>query len=97
MKKYTQTYLDKAHRKSFGNLQQIRESKMCGCFFCTKIFPVSEFPDGWLPETNKNEATVQCPYCCIDAILGDASGFPVTDPAFIQALEQTWFGGRNPT
>jgi hypothetical protein len=31
--------------------------------------------------------------CGIDCIVGDASGFPVTDEAFIKACTEAWFGG----
>ncbi|ALJ01151.1 hypothetical protein [Rufibacter tibetensis] len=95
MADYTDQILKEAHRRSLGNLKQVKESSHCGCFCCTKIFPVTEFPEGWLPEEgSRGEKTVQCPYCCLDAVLGDASGFPVTDQGFINAMNRRWFGGR---
>lgn len=68
---------------------------MCGCFFCKKIFTVSEFPEDWLQEgKSDSENTLQCPYCYMDAVLGDASGFPVTDAEFIGAMNAVFFNGH---
>lgn len=31
--------------------------------------------------------------CGIDAVLGDASGFPINDGEFVLACSETWFNG----
>jgi hypothetical protein len=33
-----------------------------------------------------------CPYCGIDAVIGDSSGFPVDELEFIYACSSLWFG-----
>ena len=33
-----------------------------------------------------------CPTCRIDALIGDASGYPVTDSAFQIAFGERWWG-----
>lgn len=34
--------------------------------------------------------TASCPYCGIDAVIGDASGYPLT-PEFLDAMRGQWF------
>jgi hypothetical protein len=40
------------------------------------------------------EETVFCPHCGIDAVIGDASGLPVTSPDFVDKLHAMAFRGR---
>ena len=57
------------------NREQTELSKQCGCFFFCRIFPTSE-------ETNyasHEKPTALCPYCYTDSVLGDASGYPITE------------------
>jgi hypothetical protein len=35
--------------------------------------------------------TALCPHCGIDAVIGDASGFPITKE-FLSEMCQAWFG-----
>lgn len=37
------------------------------------------------------EPTAECPYCHIDAVIGDASGFPITEE-FLRKMMHRWFG-----
>ena len=80
-------YLKEAHSASFKNEDSVRQSKMCGCFSCKKIFPASEAD--FMPESD-GKLTAWCPYCNIDAVLGDASGFPITEE-FLEKMNETWF------
>lgn len=81
-------YLKKAHQASFKNKESILRSKMCGCFSCQKIFPASEA--NFVKEMDGKE-TAWCPYCDTDAVLGDASGYPIT-PEFLKEMKDEWFG-----
>ena len=56
-------------------------------FSCCEIFPPSEITD-YLPD---EPPTALCPYCHIDAVIGDASGFPITDE-FLTEMKRRWFG-----
>jgi hypothetical protein len=38
--------------------------------------------------------TALCPSCGIDSVIGDASGFPITEE-FLAAMESRWFGLRD--
>jgi len=44
----------------------------------------------WIEDSDGRTAI--CPRCGIDSVLGDASGFPVTDAAFLSAMNERWFG-----
>lgn len=80
--------LDYAHMLSFDNLDIVRASEQCGCFFCEKIFPAGEVTR-YLKE--KAGHTALCPHCGIDAILGDATGLEIS-PDFLHRMHEEWFG-----
>lgn len=92
MEKRFKGYLEKAelyeaaHDCSFKNKEQIEQSKICGCFSCCRIFPASEVTS-YLPDA---KPTAICPYCHIDSVIGDASGFPIT-PLFLREMRRKWF------
>ena len=75
-----------AHYASFRNQEQIERSKQCGCFSCCHIFPASEVTD----YVSREEPTAICPYCHIDSVIGDASGYPVTEE-FMEKMNKRWF------
>lgn len=78
--------LEQAHKASFRNREQIERSKQCVCFFCCRIFPTSEVTD----YASREESTALCPYCYTDSILGDTSGFPITEE-FMKEMNKRWF------
>ena len=78
--------LELAHKASFRNREQIELSKQCGCFFCRSIFPASEVTD----YVSREEPTALCPYCYTDSVLGDASGYPITE-GFLKEMNKRWF------
>lgn len=81
-------YLKRAHQASIRNKESILKSTVCGCFSCMKTFPPSEA--AFMKEADGTE-TAWCPYCNIDAVLGDATGFPIT-PEFLKEMYEEWFG-----
>jgi hypothetical protein len=76
-----------AHKHSFQNRDEIRSSTQCGCFYCGAIFPPAEVVD-WV--NDKSGQTAICPKCAIDSVLGDASGYPITQ-TFLRQMKQHWF------
>jgi hypothetical protein len=50
-----------------------------------------EYCLSWDPNDNTMEPTVFCPLCGMDSVLGDASGLPVEDPAFLKGMHTRWF------
>ena len=69
-----------------ANHDQIEQSKQCGCFFCRRIFPTSEVTD----YVSREESTALCPYCYTVSVLGDASGYPITEE-FLKEMNKRWF------
>lgn len=81
-------YLRRAHRASFKNEESILRSTVCGCFSCMATFPPSDV--ALIPEMD-GKRTAWCPHCNIDAVLGDATGYPIT-PEFLKEMKGEWFG-----
>jgi len=77
-----------AHKVSFKNEQLVKKSKMCGCFSCGKIFPATEIVN-WAPDGV--DRTAMCPYCLIDSVIPDASGW-LMDGEFLEEMNRYWFG-----
>ena len=75
-----------AHDCSIRNKEQIEKSEKCGCFSCCEIFTPSEITD-YLPD---EPPTAECPFCHTDSVIGDASGFPITQD-FLKKMKKRWF------
>ena len=88
-KKY-QRYYGLAGKASFENWESVRNSTMCGCYYCRSIFPSSEVgAEDWAPD--RHGRTVLCPKCSIDAVIGDESGIPIREDV-LEELYQEKFG-----
>ena len=79
-----------AHQASFRNRKALEQSELCGCFFCQKIFPVSEIREWCDASPQELAATAICPYCLVDAVIPDSAGFPLTEE-FLRDMRDTWF------
>ncbi len=77
--------LHHAHGRSTQHRIEIGVSTFCGCFHCTGRFASAEITE-WVDD----DQTALCPRCGVDAVVGDASGYPIT-PAFLSAMRRTWF------
>ncbi len=74
-----------AHDHCNSNKNELKNSKKCGCFYCLKVFSpqiITHFID--------SGNTALCPFCEIDAVIGDASGYSVTK-SFLQTMHDYWF------
>jgi len=78
-------YID-AHRFSSNNRENILKDNICGCFYCLSIFSPSEIKE-WIDRLSD---TALCPYCGIDSVIGESSGYPITKE-FLKQMEQYWF------
>jgi len=79
-----------AHKFCSNNKEALLADNKCGCFFCCKIFNPQEI-SGWVGEcTEDSIGTALCPYCEIDAIIAEGSGYPITKE-FLRAMHQHWF------
>lgn len=77
-----------AHAHSFVNYDEITQSQKCGCFRCLHIFAPDAISE-WIDELT-DESTSLCPYCFTDSVIGDKSGFPITEK-FLKEMQDYWF------
>lgn len=75
-----------AHEFSINHKKLLLQDKKCGCFNCLKIFNPKEIEE-WIDDTS---GTAICPYCGIDSIIGESSGFPITEE-FMKEMQDFWF------
>lgn len=82
--------LEVAHKHSIFNKQEILQSEICGCFYCLKIFKPAEIVE-WVDEDAPKGLTAMCPYCGMDSVIGDKTGYPVNDENFLKAMGELYF------
>lgn len=82
--------LETPHKHSIYNRVEVESSASCGCFHCCEVFPAGKV-DSWITEGGGKAETAECPKCGIDAVIGDASGLPVTDSIFLNKMSKRWF------
>ena len=75
-----------AHQYCTNNKEDLRNDLVCGCFYCLEIFNPTEINE-WIPDT---KGTAVCPYCNVDSIIGESSGFPITKE-FLTKMNDYWF------
>lgn len=74
-----------AHKASSNHRHILRDSKLCGCFYCLDIFDYKNIQD-WCDDDN----TALCPSCGIDSVIGSASGYLVSKE-FLAKMHEYWF------
>lgn len=81
----------KAHAFSNNNKSALENPQSCGCFYCGKMFDSTEIME-WIEADNSCDykGTAICPYCGIDAVIGESSGIPITRE-FLEGMNRTWF------
>jgi len=78
-----------AHRHSIRNRTELEQSELCGCFYCKRIFRLSEAPEAkWI--NDDGDQALLCPYCEIDSVIGSASGYAITED-LLAAMRRHWF------
>jgi len=75
-----------AHAFSINNETALMKEHKCGCFYCLAIFSPEEIRE-W---TEDDEGTALCPFCGIDSVIGESSGYPITKE-FLEAMKKYWF------
>lgn len=73
-----------AHKYCMFNRRLLEHDKRCGCFHCLKVFDTKELE--WVDF----DLTALCPYCGIDAVIGESAGYPLTEE-FLQKMRDYWF------
>ncbi len=75
-----------AHKHASAHQAEILASAICGCFYCKETYPPSAIGE-WIDDEN----CALCPRCGIDSVIGDASGLPVAERSFLDAMYDYWF------
>jgi len=76
----------RAHEYCSDHKQELLGDKVCGCFHCLKIFSPQEIEE-WIED---EKGTAICPYCGIDSVIGESSGYPITKE-FLKKMHDYWF------
>ncbi len=83
-----------AHRFCTRNSKMLKGDKVCGCFYCLKIYSPTEIHE-WIREQDGDKSsdkyTALCPYCGIDSVIGESAGFTLTNE-FLAKMREYWFG-----
>ena len=79
-----------AHYYSANHKPELEKDSICGCFYCLNIFSPNEIEE-WLIDDNPADrrGTALCPYCGIDSVIGESSGYPITKE-FLQKMYDYW-------
>ena len=75
-----------AHHFCTNNKAMLLHDNKCGCFFCLSIFAPAEINE-WIQGTKE---TALCPFCGIDSVIGESSGYPITKD-FLSKMKEYWF------
>ena len=80
-----------AHKFSSNHKPELEKDRLCGCFYCLRIYSPSEIKE-WLVEETAIDwrGTAICPFCDVDSVIGESSGFPITRE-FMEEMHQVWF------
>ena len=89
---YSEDDVIKAHHFSSGNMPALKKDKLCGCFYCLEVFSPTEITE-YLQDDDTlidKDGTALCPYCGVDSIIGQNSGYPITK-TFLSKMKKYWF------
>ena len=104
---YSEDTLVAAHKHTAFNEEELRRSERCVCMYCGNSVSAAEidqpglpadadeqyWPDGnWVADADPGNRSAACPMCRIDALIGDASGFPISDRTFQIEFGTRWWG-----
>ena len=77
--------LESAYCHAKSHRAELAASTHCGCYFCFNKFAFTT-----IARWTDADQTALCPRCGIDAVLGDASGFPIEE-RFLRRMHTQWF------
>jgi hypothetical protein len=72
------------HTHTRGNRLELEQSEVCGCLACERIYSPTE-----VLNFSRGDSAL-CPHCGADAVVGSASGIPIT-PAVLARAHARWF------
>lgn len=83
-----------AHRFCTNNKPALLKDKVCGCFYCLKIYSPDEIREYIAGDNDcDRQGTALCPYCGVDSVIGESAGFPLTDE-FLRQMKEYWFDSK---
>ena len=86
--------LEFAYAYSSKHREDVLDSKNCGCFHCLEHFSpsaIEEWTDS-IPGADPYQGnTAICPFCHVDAVLGDKSPVPPLIKSFLKKMHDKWF------
>lgn len=83
--------IEELAKHAFYNINEITTSALCACYYCRKTFESRDIIK-WVDEGK----TALCPFCKIDSVYGDKSGFSMS-PKFLELAFKWWFDGSSET
>lgn len=90
--KKNDTDIIKAHEFCKNNRPALKNDRLCGCFYCLpQIFDPKEIKEWIVQKPAETKGSAICPYCGIDSIIPESSGYPITKE-FLAEMEKYWFG-----
>jgi len=77
---------------SFSRYQKtkIENDRKCGCFSCLRIFSPGKITEWGMETEDGDEVTAICPYCGLDAVIGEYSGFRI-NAKFLKKMNERCF------
>lgn len=90
MPRYLKKDIIAAHKFSSNHKPELEKDTKCGCFYCGRVFEPKMITE-WLNDENGDpRGTALCPYCGIDSVIGESSGYPITEE-FLDEMYEYWF------
>ena len=87
---FGENVLKSAHEASRFNRALLEKDTKCGCFYCLEVYSPTEIKEWCAEMKDGEEVTAICPYCDIDSVLAESSGYPLTKE-FLEAMYKRWF------
>jgi hypothetical protein len=82
--------LETAHQFSIRNKESVKNSALCGCFYCLKIYNPEILTEADFIDEVDGKKTIVCPHCGVDAVIGDYCGTTLT-LEFLMAMNRYFF------
>lgn len=81
---------EEASKHTYYNFDEVISSQYAGCFSCLKYYSTKKINEeehciATTPHGTQ-EPTVFCPFCGIDTVIGDASGYDVKNAKFLKYM-----------
>ena len=86
----TEDDLIKAHEATSENAYKLFVNQECVCVYCKNRFPSNRIVDLCI----NGGLSALCPHCGIDAVIGEISGYDLSD-LFIEAMHEFFFNNQN--